>query len=200
MNQVKSNCITVLSRLCVQQKSTARKNVKNKMIQRGAVMVPSFLLFQPTKNATIQSNYKLNSMKSYQQSYAKKIFDDEFYLFLAPLINLCILYARQNNRHRFTCCLSEIKSFLGVLMFSGYHKLPQEEMYLCLDPDCSTSVVRDALTRQRHKKIKRNIHLSNNANLNIDDKLFKVRPYMNLLKKYICSLVYSNLICPLMSK
>ena len=129
----------------------------------------------------------------------EKFFDNEFYLFLALLINLSILYARQNNRHRFTCFLSEMKSFLGVLMFSGYHELPQKEMHWSLDPACSTSVVHDALTRQRYKEIKRNLHLSNNANLSIDDKLLKVKPFMNLLKKYICSLVYSNLICQLMS-
>ena len=163
MHQVKLNCITVLPRLCLQQKNTAKKDVKNIMVRRGAVMVQPFLLFQPIKNATVQSNYKLNSVKCFQQSYAKNFFDNEFYLFLALLINVSILYARQNNRHRFTCCLSEIKSFLGVLMFSGNHKLPQEEMYLSLDPDCSTSVVHDALTRQRYKKIKRNIHLSDNT-------------------------------------
>ena len=85
-------------------------------------------------------------------------------------------------------------------MFSRYHKLPQEETYLSLDPGCSTFVVRDALTRQRYKEIKRNIHLSDNANLNIVDKLFKVRSYMDLLNKNFCSLIYSNSICRLMSK
>ena len=85
-------------------------------------------------------------------------------------------------------------------MFIRYHKLPQEEMYLSLDPGCSTFVIRDAPTRQRYKEIKRNLHLSDNANLNIDDKLFKVRPYMDLLNKNFCSLIYSNSICQLMSK
>ena len=85
-------------------------------------------------------------------------------------------------------------------MFSGYHKLPQEEMYWSLDLDRSTFIVCDELIRQRYKKIKRNLHLSDNANLNIDDKLLKVRPHMDLLKKNICNLVYSNLICRLMSK
>ena len=53
MHQVKLNCITVLPRLCLQQKNTARKDVKNIMIQRGAVMVQFSLLFQRLKNATI---------------------------------------------------------------------------------------------------------------------------------------------------
>ena len=68
-------------------------------------------------------------------------------------------------------------------MFDGYHKLPLEEMYQFLDLDYCTSIVPDTLTRQRYKEIKRNLHLSDNANLNIDDKLFKVRPYMDLLNK-----------------
>ena len=45
-----------------------------------------------------------------------------------------------------------MKSFLGVLMFSEYHKLPQEEMYLSLDLNRSTFIVCDKVTRQRYKK------------------------------------------------
>ena len=76
-----------------------------------------------------------------------------------------------------------MKSFLSILMFSGYHKLPQEEMYWSLDLDCNTSIVHKALIRQRYRDIKQNLHLNDNANLNEDDKLFKVRLYMNLLNK-----------------
>ena len=75
----------------------------------------------------------------------EKLFDDEI---LALLLEQSILYGRQNNRHGFTCCLSEMKSFLGILMFGRYHKLPQEEMCRSLDPDCSISIVREALTGQ----------------------------------------------------
>ena len=38
--------------------------------------------------------------------------------------------------HEFTCTISEMKSFLGFLLFTGYHKLPQEKVYWSLDPDC----------------------------------------------------------------
>ena len=74
-----------------------------------------------------------------------------------------------------------MKSFLGILMFSGYHKLPQGEMYWSLDLDRSTFIVCDELTRQRYKKIKRNLHLSDNANLNIDDKLLNPLPPGDLI-------------------
>lgn len=107
-------------------------------------------------------------------------FDEEL---LKLLIDQSVLYAKQNNRHEFSCTIPEMKSFIGFLMFTGYHKLPQEEMYWSLDPDCNTPIVRQALTRQRFRDIKKNLHLSDNNNLNKDDKLSKVRPYLDLLNK-----------------
>ena len=58
------------------------------------------------------------------------------------LINQSVLHARQKNMHEFTCTLLESKSFIGFLLFTGYHKLPQEKLYWSLDPDCNTVVLR----------------------------------------------------------
>ena len=74
------------------------------------------------------------------------------------LIDQSVLYARQ-NMHEFTCTILETKSFIGFLLFTGYHKLPQEEWYWPLDPDCNTAIVRQALSRQRFRDMKINLHL-----------------------------------------
>ena len=119
-------------------------------------------------------------MKSYQQSYTKKFFDDAFYLFLALLINLSILY---------------LDKIIGTDLFAVYLKWNHFMESLCsvgiinyLRKKCtglwiSTEVLLSFVTNLLAKEIKRNLHLSDNANLNIDDKLLKVRPYMDLLKK-----------------
>ena len=169
--------MTVLSRLCLQQKNRARKDVKNAKWSSNSQIFPSF----PTnKECDIIDQLQVELHEKSPTDLCAKLFDNEL---LALLIDLNILYARQNTRHRFTCCLSEMKSFFGVLMFSGNDKLSQEEMYLSLDPNCSTSIVREALTRQRYREIKGKLHFSDNANFNKDDKLLKARPLMDLLNK-----------------
>ena len=98
-------------------------------------------------------------------------------------IDQSVPYARQKNRHEFTCAISEMKSFIGFLLFTGYHKLSQEKLYWSLDSDFNTAIVRQALTRQRFRDIKMNLHLNDTSAINKDNKLFKFRPYIELLNK-----------------
>ena len=76
-----------------------------------------------------------------------------------------------------------MKSFIGFLLFSGYHKLLQEKLCWSLDRDCNTAIVRQALSRQRFGDITITLHISDYSAINKDDKLFKVRPYIELLNK-----------------
>ena len=69
------------------------------------------------------------------------------------------------------------------MLFTGYHKLPQEELYWFLDLDCNNTIVCQALSRQRFIDMKINLHLNDNSAINKDDKLFKVRQYIELLNK-----------------
>ena len=108
------------------------------------------------------------------------IFDEEV---LSLLMKQSILYARQNNRHDFFCTIAEMKTFIGFLLFTGYHKLPREDMFWSLDPDCNVHVVRNSLSRKQFRDIKKNLHLQDNSDLDKNDKLGKVRPYLNLLNK-----------------
>ena len=91
------------------------------------------------------------------------------------------LYAQQNNRHDFHMELYQLQRFLGFLLFTGYHKLPRENMYWENAEDCSTTIVSSAMSRQTYRDIKRNLHLCDNTALNEADKLFKIRRYTDLL-------------------
>jgi Transposase IS4 len=108
------------------------------------------------------------------------IFDSEV---LNLLVSQTNLYASQQNRHDFSIKLAEMRSFLGFLLFTGYHKLPQERMYWSLDNDLTTPIVRSSLTQQTFRSIKRNLHLNNNDQLDTNDKLYKVKPYVDVLNK-----------------
>ncbi|XP_065370926.1 piggyBac transposable element-derived protein 2-like, partial [Calliphora vicina] len=99
-------------------------------------------------------------------------------LFDEKIIDLIISnstnYAKQNNRHEFHLNDSDLKKFLGVLILSGYNKLPREPMYWSLDEDIGKEIVAKALSRHRFRDIKRNIHLvDDNLASTTTDKMFK---------------------------
>ena len=59
--------------------------------------------------------------------------------------------------------------------------LLREDNAWSLDADCNTTIIRDAMTRQKLREIKRNMCLNNNSNLDKNDKLSKLRSYTDLL-------------------
>ena len=59
----------------------------------------------------------------------------------------------------------------------------REDMYWSLDPDCNIHVVRNLLSRKQFRDIKKNLHLQDNSEFDKNDKLSKMRPYLNLLNK-----------------
>jgi hypothetical protein len=60
------------------------------------------------------------------------------------------------------------------LLYTGYHKL---------DEDLSTTIVRSNRTQKTFRNIKRNLHLNNSDHLDANEKLYKVRPYVEVLNK-----------------
>ncbi|XP_013193343.1 piggyBac transposable element-derived protein 3 isoform X2 [Amyelois transitella] len=113
----------------------------------------------------------------------EKLFDDEVFEMIVHFSNL---YASQNNRHNFCVTTEELRIFFGILILSGYHKLPREHMYWSLDEDVGVEVVSKAMSRNRFREIKRNLHLvDNNDASTTSDKMFKVRKLSEvLMKKY----------------
>ncbi|KAB0805128.1 hypothetical protein PPYR_02098 [Photinus pyralis] len=82
------------------------------------------------------------------------------------------------NDTKFTLSSEDIKAFLGVLLFSGYHKLPSERHYWSEQEDLGVNIVKNCMSRNKYLKIKSYIHFNDNdqANVNKSDKGFKVRP------------------------
>ncbi|CAK1596423.1 unnamed protein product [Parnassius mnemosyne] len=109
----------------------------------------------------------------------EKIFDDEVY---AMIIRNTLLYAGQKNRHGFEIDQDDMRRFLGVLILSGYHKLPRERQYWSYDEDLGIPLVTNSISRNRFLDIKRNLHLVDNSLASASqDKMFKVRPLCDIL-------------------
>ncbi|GLV46154.1 hypothetical protein CBL_02870 [Carabus blaptoides fortunei] len=99
------------------------------------------------------------------------------------IVNQSIIYARQKNDHAFSVTAEDIKIFIGVLLYSGYHKLPRERFYWSLDEDFNTATVYNAISKNRFYEIKKNLHFADNTALDKNDKMAKLRPLMNLLNR-----------------
>lgn len=97
-----------------------------------------------------------------------------------------LLYACQNNRHNFELDSEDLKRFLGFLIFSGYHELPTERAYWSLDEDLGVPVVTNCMSRNRYLDIKRNLHFVDNSLISSNDKMYKVRPLLDLIQRNSC--------------
>lgn len=89
------------------------------------------------------------------------------------------------NDTSFIFSSEELKAFMGILIFSGYHKLPSERNYWSEEEDLGICIVKKCMSRNKFQKIKRMIHFNDNdeATNNKNDRGFKVRPLLIKINK-----------------
>lgn len=96
-------------------------------------------------------------------------------------------YAAQKNETSFHVQPSEIKAFVGILLLTGYHRLPSQDHYWSLDPDLQVPLVRECMPVKAFLTIKRFFHCNDNDLLvdpkNKTDKSFKVKPLFDILNE-----------------
>ena len=91
-------------------------------------------------------------------------------------------YARLKNNHNFHVSDNDVYQFLGLILISGYHKLPGEKDYWSTKPSLSAPIFFRVMSCNRFQEIKRYFHLADNENLT-ESKTAKVDPiYDELLK------------------
>ncbi|KAJ8909335.1 hypothetical protein NQ315_013451 [Exocentrus adspersus] len=130
------------------------------------------------------SDERLDDMKRDLNYNPKEIFEKLFSNDVFQLIrDQTILYAQQKNRHDFSVTIDEIKNFIGILLLSGYHKLPQQKMYWSLDEDLGVEIVSKCMSRNRFLEIKKFLHFADNTKIDKKDKMYKLRSLMVLLNK-----------------
>ena len=110
----------------------------------------------------------------------ERLFDDKI---LEIITEQSILYARQKNNQSFFVNKEELKVFIGVLLFSGYHRLPRERMYWSLDEDVSVPIINNSISRNRFHEIKKHLHFADNSKIDKEDKMYKLRPLVDILNQ-----------------
>ncbi|KAH9632039.1 hypothetical protein HF086_005370 [Spodoptera exigua] len=121
--------------------NTQRSNESSDAQNRSALNVPTWRKCTPNYSKIYaESDDRLcneNRMKEEVKDLTpvqifQKFFDDELFTMIVDFIQQ---YASQNNIHNFSVTIAELKVFFGILLLSGYHKLPRESMYWSLDED-----------------------------------------------------------------
>ena len=89
----------------------------------------------------------------------------------------------------------EMGLFLGVLLLTGYHSLPEEHHYWSTQP-LGVPAVYNTISRTRYHEIKRYLHFADNQRLTEGDKMSKISPLYNMLN---CNLVQFGIFHELLS-
>ena len=107
-----------------------------------------------------------------------EMFEKLFYNEVIDLIvEETISYAKNvKNNHDFYITIEDIKIFMRLLIFSGYHTLPSKRDYWSEAEDLEIGLLQNAFSRNTY--LKSYIHFQDNskASENKNDKSFKIRP------------------------
>ena len=103
-----------------------------------------------------EPEYKSEMMSPSENSYEKleslqgkstmKIFEQLLSDVLELMLQQTLTYALQKNDTQFALKLNKIKTFMGILLFSGYHKLTQQNIYWEQTLDAGIPLVYNAMT------------------------------------------------------
>lgn len=115
--------------------------------------------------------------------YFFQFFTDEGWQKICDETNL---YAVQTNGTELKCNVSEIKRYVGILLYLAVVNIPTYRMAWA--ENFKLAAVANALPRNRFEKIKQFLHFNNNAVQPQKgqpgcDKLYKVRPLLNFIKR-----------------
>ena len=81
-----------------------------------------------------------------------------------------------SNDVDFKLTTHDFKSFIGVLLLSVYHSLPQQKLYWERNMDVDAPIMYKSISRDRFMEIKKYIHFAENSTIEITDKFAKVCP------------------------
>ncbi|KAJ8939688.1 hypothetical protein NQ318_011735 [Aromia moschata] len=99
------------------------------------------------------------------------------------------LLVEQSNKYALFCnqphpniSKEEMKCAIGILIVTGYNELPGRDFYWDSKMDMKNSMVSDSMRRDRFRQIIKYLHCADNLQPHLQDKMWKLRPLMDLLK------------------
>ncbi|XP_031350462.1 piggyBac transposable element-derived protein 3-like [Photinus pyralis] len=101
---------------------------------------------------------------------------------LEMIVKETVTYAMQKGTH-LELGTDELKVFFGILLVSGYNINPRRRMYWEEADDVQNISISNSMRRNRFDTLMRYIHFNNNLNIDQTDRVCKVRPYLEMLRK-----------------
>lgn len=170
------------------EKSTTSSRKKRKFCDSEPIWNHKTPEYSKVKERSVHHNECLQKMKEnlnnlsplelFEKMMTPSIYDH--------IVRETVRYASScKNMCDFTFSVDELKTFIGILLFSGYHKLPSERDYWSSEEDLGVPIIQRAMSRNRYQLVKRLIHFCNNeeAKDNTHDKGFKIRTLLSLVKE-----------------
>lgn len=134
------------------------------------------------------STFPKPDFSRYQNLYVIEIFEkfinDEI---IEHLVVETRKYALFSNCPDPNITSDEIPCFLAILYLSGYNNLPSKRHYWDNGDDMKNIAVSNSMRRDRFLQICRFFHCTSNTEINQNDKDWKIRPLMEMLKKQCIS-------------
>lgn len=106
-----------------------------------------------------------------------------FELFFSSEIKNYIVKATTENGYSLTT--TDLDIFVGILVFSSFNKRPEQRDYWSKDPLLESPPVRTAMSRDKFKAIKSSLKFCLQEDVNVSDKVWKLRPIITIFQKNI---------------
>ena len=87
-------------------------------------------------------------------------------------------HAAQKGDSRFTLSVDDLFKYFGILLFSGYNKMPFRRMYWQTRPDANCYFASQSISRNKFEKIHQFLLFNDNSNIDETYKVFKIRPLL----------------------
>lgn len=134
--------------------------------------------FEEWTRSFLKPDYSKYENMSYLEIFETFV-DDEVIGLLVEQSNKYALFCNQPNPN---ISKGEMKCAIGILIVTGYNELPGRDFYWDSKMDMKNSMVSESMRRDRFRQIIRYLHCVDNLQPNLQDKMWKLRPLMDLLK------------------
>ena len=109
----------------------------------------------------------------------EKFFTDEWIEYICEQSKV---YAQQKSLAYDQVNPRNFKVFLGILILSGFNRLPYRRLYWSESPEVGNDLVKNSMRRATFEQLMRCLHFSDNMSIN-DDRFYKVRPLFEHINK-----------------
>lgn len=157
--------------------NSSKSKVSNKKVATDYIWIDD--VSNPMEPIFPMPNYTdCTDFSAYEQF--EKFFDDEL---LQMIIKESSNYAAYLGKPDPKITVAELRVYIAISVISGYSVQSRFESYWSRDPDLRNELIYQSMRKNRFKEIKQFLHFEDMNKPNTNDKIWKLRPLTDYLKK-----------------